>query len=177
MRLDRFRRAVSGAALVGASLLVLGAQPGCASTPKLLGVQRAELAMPTFQGLGFNVYLQVHNENSFDVAIRALRVTVSLQDKYTLQPIQITPNQWLPAKQTSLVQIPLVIPWLMIPGVLAETLGNDSVSFHVTGSADVSATQAFNIQKDNYAVDETGTVPRSQLLGAARSSIPGFAGQ
>ena len=37
------------------------------------------------------------------------------------------------------------------------------IAFRVIGTADVTATRTFKIEKDNYSVDETGTFSRQQL--------------
>ena len=121
-----------------------------------------------------NVILQVKNDNSYDVQIRSVNVQAVLQGKYSIGPLAYSPNVWLPADQTTLVTVPLVIPWALIPPLISETLGSDTVSYKVHGTADVTATRLLAVQRNDYPVDEDGTMPRQMLVAAASRGMMPF---
>ena len=91
--------------------------------------------------------------------------------RYQLPPIVIHPDQWLPAGQATQVHIPTTLPWLMIPGILAETMFAPQVVYSVHGSANVTATRTFGIEEDNYPLDLTGTMPRNILVNLSSGQV------
>jgi LEA14-like dessication related protein len=124
-------------------------------------------------GIGLDVTVRVYNPNSFDVRVREVRVATTLADRIQMPWMKLQPNQWLPAKQTVAVVVPTVIPWPLVPQLLAASMGTEDISYHVVGEADVAATRAFGIHVNHEKVDERGKVPRSMILSAARTMIPG----
>jgi hypothetical protein len=158
-------------AVVGLWLWMITAAPGCVTKP-LVTVHHAEVRGLSPGGLGMLVFLEVRNENSYDVQIRNVHVDVAFGRGYGLGPIDYAPNQWLPAKQTTLVPVPLAIPWALVPVLVGETVGTYAIPYHVKGSADVTATQWGKFERDNYPVDENGSVPRQMVVDAARNAIP-----
>lgn len=154
--------------LGGVSVLVL---PGCVSKPKM-ELHHAEVQTAGPMGIGMNVYLRVNNDNSFDVQVRNVRVQTTLQGRWTLPPVAYSPNQWLPADGTTVVQAPVIIPWPLVAPLLAETAMSPSISYRVRGEADVTAIRSIGIRSDNYPVDETGSIPRIAVVQAARTTMP-----
>ena len=152
----------------GVSVLVL---PGCVSKPKMQ-LHHAEVQNAGPMGIGMNVFLRVNNENSFDVQVRNVRVQTTLQGRWTLPGVAYSPNQWLPADGTTIVQAPVIIPWTMVGPLLAETAMSTSIAYRVLGEADVTAIRSMGIRSDNYPVDETGSIPRVAVLQAARTTMP-----
>lgn len=129
-------------------------------------VSGVQLGFPPQVGVVITMVIDVHNPNSYDVAIRAMRGTSLLAEKYTLPIDYKAPTAdglWLAANQTTTVRIPLTVPIDLALHLLRESYSSPTVSFHVTGSADVTATRTFQIEKDNYSIDETGTFSRDQL--------------
>ena len=118
------------------------------------------------------VVLEVRNDNSYDVQIRNVHANVAFGRGYGLGPIDYSPNQWLPAKQATLVPVPVAIPWGLVPVLIAETAGSFAIPYHVKGSADVTATQWGKFERNDYPVDENGAVPRQMVVDAARNAIP-----
>jgi hypothetical protein len=163
---NRLRR---WAALAPVLLALLGT--GCVNEPRMT-VHHAEVQGASMAGLGILVVLQVRNDNSYDVQLRSLRATVTFGGRYPLYPVDISPNQWLPAGRTTMVAVPVVIPWTLVPALAAETVGSPVILYHVKGQADVTATRAFGIERDNYPVDQSGSIPRHIMVGAARSVVP-----
>ncbi len=153
-------------------LAALAAGPACVQTP-VVTVHHAEVGAISTFGLGVTVFLQVRNDNAYDVQIRSVHCNVTFGRGYVLGPIDFAPPQgWLPAGQTTLVAVPVSIPWTLVPALASETAGSYAVPYHVTGVANVTATRTFGIERDNYPVDEGGTIPRQTLLDVARRSIP-----
>jgi hypothetical protein len=156
---------------LGPLLLALSAAPACVTTPKVT-VHHAELRGVSAWGLQMMILLQVRNDNSYDVQIRNVNCNVVFGHGMNLGPIAFQPNQWLPSNQTTFVQVPVTIPWTAIPALVAETQGSYAIPYQVRGMADVTATRAFGIERDNYPIDEVGSIPRQTLVDAARNSIP-----
>lgn len=153
--------------------LALGAA-GCASKPtmklKYATVSGVRLGFPPTVSVVMTMTVDVHNPNSYDVAIRGVRGTVVLQDRYTM-PIDFRPGGegvWLPSDATTPVQVPVNIPVDLGMQLLRETYTSPSIGFRIIGAADVTATRTFKIEKDNYSIDERGSVTRRELEQAIR---------
>jgi hypothetical protein len=145
--------------------------PGCVSKPTM-ELHHAEVRTASPAGIGMDVYLKVHNDNSFDVQVRNVRVQTTMQGRWTLPGVAYSPNQWLPAGKTTIVAAPVLIPWPMVAPLLAETAASPTIEYRVRGNADVTAIRSVGIKSDNYPVDETGTIPRIAVLQAARTTMP-----
>lgn len=157
-------------AALGPILLALAAAPACVKQPAVT-VHHAELRGISTWGLNVMILLQVRNDNSYDVQIRNVNVNVTFGRGMVL-PVNFQPNQWLQANRTTFVQVPVTIPWTALPALVAETAGSYAIPYQVKGLADVTATRAFGIERDNYPVDEGGSIPRQLVVDAARSAIP-----
>src|SRR4051812_19651361 len=140
-------------AMLAPILAVLAAGPGCVTQPAV-SVHHAELRGLSAFGLSTVIMLQVRNDNAYDVQIRNVNVNVTFGHGYPLGPINFQPNQWLQANRSTLVAVPVSIPWTILPGLVAETVGSYNIPYHVRGYADVTATRTFAIDRDNYKVDE-----------------------
>lgn len=142
---------------------------GCASKPTMTlnhaEISGMSLGFPPQVGVVLTVVLDVNNTNSYDVAVRAMRGTAVMADKYTL-PIDYRPGGegvWLAANATTTIRVPVTVPIDLALQLLRESYTTPTVSFRVIGTADVTATRTFKIEKDNYSVDERGTFTRQQL--------------
>lgn len=149
----------------------LAAAPGCVHKPTL-ELHSAQINGIGLVGVGMNVKVRVNNTNNFDVQVRDVNVTVTVAERYTLPPIQYSPNIWLGSDQTTVVDVPVVIPWNLVPALLSQTFGKEKLAYHVKGTADVTATRLLNVQRNNYPIDEDGEVPRAALVAAARLKLP-----
>jgi hypothetical protein len=116
----------------------------------------------------------VYNPNSYDVAVRAMRGQVVFAEKYPLAIDFRAPGDgvWLPADQTTPMRVPISVPVQLAAQLLQEATTNPTITFHMTGRADVTATRTFKIEKDDYEVDETGVVTRDQMAMAVGSIFP-----
>jgi LEA14-like dessication related protein len=152
--------------LLAAAVIAPMLLAGCVSKPAVT-LHDASLRSASFRGIGLDVFLKVENDNSYDIQIRNVRAEVTIHGRYRLAPIDIQPNQWLPAEQATIVRVPVVIPWQMVPPIVQETLGSTTISYRVQGSADVTAVRMLGIERDNYPLDEQGSVRRQDLINAA----------
>lgn len=157
----------SSAALLACAL---GPLAGCVSKP-VISLHHAEVRDASLGGIGLEVVLKVDNPNTYDVEVRSVHAQVTIAGKYALEPIDVTPNQWLGSNSTTLVRVPLSIPWTMLPVLVTETLGSSEVKYHVTGTADVTAVRALKIEKNDYPIDEDGTLPRQVFVSASPGGI------
>lgn len=145
--------------------------PGCVRKPSMeLHDARVQTASPA--GVHMDIHLLVRNKNRFDIQVRNVRVDATLAGRHRLPPIQYSPNVWLRAKSKQIVRVPMIIPWFMVPTLLAETARSPTIPYRVRGVADVTGTSTFKVKRDSYPVDEKGKIPRNALLMAARSVNP-----
>ncbi|MDB4933842.1 MAG: hypothetical protein JWP87_814 [Labilithrix sp.] len=149
---------------------------GCASKPTMklnhAEISGVHLGFPPTVGVVMTMVLDVYNPNSYDVAVRAMRGTATLAGRYTL-PIDWRPGgegAWMAANTMTSVRVPVTVPVDLALQLLRESYTTPTVSFRVVGTADVTATRTFKIEKDNYSVDEVGTFSRQQL----EMAIPHF---
>jgi hypothetical protein len=149
---------------------------GCASKPTMklnhAEISGVQIAFPPSVGVVMTIVLDVYNPNSYDVAVRAMRGTATMMNRYTL-PVDFRPGGegvWMAANATTSMRVPVTVPVDLALTLLRESYTSPTVPFHVVGAADVTATRTFKIEKDNYAVDEVGSFSRDQLAMA----IPHF---
>jgi hypothetical protein len=154
--------------LLGSGLVLV---TGCVSKPTMQ-LHHAEIRSAGPAGIGMQVFLRVNNDNSFDVEVRNVRVQTTMAGRWTLPPMSYSPNQWLPADGTTIVQAPVIIPWGLVPPLLAETVASPVIKYRVRGEADVTAIRSIGIRSNNYPVDEEGEIPRIAVLQAARPMFP-----
>lgn len=140
----------------------------CASKPTMkvhhAEVQGVRFGFPPSLAIQMTVVLDVYNPNSYDVAVRAVRGTVTLQDRYVL-PVDFRPGGegvWLAAKQTTQVRVPTAVPIDLALRTTREALGG-TVPYRVVGKADVTATRSLKIEADDYSVDEKGEIQRQVI--------------
>ncbi len=128
-------------------------------------INGVRFGFPPQIGVVMTVVLDVTNTNSYDVAVRAVRGTSVIAGRYTL-PIDYRPGGdgvWLTANATTTLRVPVTIPLDLALQLLRESFAAPAVSFRVIGTADVTATRTFRVEKDNYSVDEQGSFSRQQL--------------
>lgn len=154
-------------AVVSSMLVALGVA-GCASKPTMklhhAEVSGVQLGFPPQLMVQMTVVLDVHNPNSYDVAVRAMRGTVTFHDRYTM-PVDFHPGGegvWLPSKQTTQVRVPTSVPVDLALRISREAAVG-TVPFRVVGKADVTATRSLKIESDDYSVDEKGEITRQQI--------------
>ncbi len=152
-------------------LAALAAAPGCVTQPTVT-IHHAEVRGVSTFGVGVAIVLQIRNDNAYDVQLRNVHCNVTFGRGYNLGPIDFAPNQWLPSHQTTLVAVPVSIPWTVVPALATETMGSYAIPYQVVGVADVTATRAFGIERNNYPIDQAGSLPRQMVLDSARSFLP-----
>ncbi|MEZ4440456.1 MAG: hypothetical protein R3B72_15270 [Polyangiaceae bacterium] len=113
------------------------------------------------------VVMKVNNKNFFDVQVRNVRANVVVAEKVRLPMIAYNPDVWLGAKQTTLVPVPVTLPWALVGPLLAATIESDTVDYHVEGVADVTAVRMLGIRRNDEPFDDEAEVSRAQLVAAA----------
>ncbi len=165
-------RFTSGRVLLLVVLLTLTGLTGCVREPTI-GIHSGGIRGLGPQGVTLNLGLAVRNDNSFDVMVRNFTTDVTLAGRHRLPTLTYSPNVWLPSDKTTIVQIPVVIPWNMVAPILATTATRRDISYVAVGHADVTATRALEIDVNEYALSEEGSFSRLELLQAAtrRASV------
>jgi hypothetical protein len=151
------------AALAGAS--------GCVQRP-VISVHHAEVHGLSTYGVSVVIFLQIKNENTYDVQVRHVNCNVTMGRGAVLGPIDYAPNLWLPANRVTLLAVPVSIPWTLLPSLTMETMGSYAIPYQVRGYADVTATRVFGIERDNYPLEQSGFIPRQMVVDAARQIMP-----
>ena len=139
---------------------------------EISGVQLA--TMPPSLGIVMTVVIDVYNPNSYDVAVRGVRGQTVIGGQYPLPVAYQAPppdGLWLPAGQTTAVRVPITMPIQLALALVQQGLTAPTIDYRFTGVADVTATHTFQLEKDNYAVDETGTITRAEMLAVIPNSI------
>jgi hypothetical protein len=160
-------------------LLLGGASTACVHKPEMhldhaeiSGVQLATL--PPSLGIVMTVVINVYNPNSYDVAIRGVRGQTVIGGQPPVPvAFQAPPPDglWLPARQTTAVRVPITVPIQLAVALAQLGLTAPTIPYRFTGVADVTATHTFQLERDNYAVDETGTITRAEMLAVIPSTI------
>lgn len=155
---------------------------GCVHKPEMhldhaeiSGVQLATMPPPLPPSIVvvMTVVIRVYNPNGYDVAVRAVRGQTVLGGEYALPVMFQAPPDgvWLPAGQTTQVRVPIQVPVQTAIGLLQRGVAAPTIEYRFTGTADVTATHTFQLEKDNYSVDETGTITRGDMLAVIPNSI------
>lgn len=152
--------------MLAASAFALAAVTGCAP---VVSLHHTEVKGISGSGLNVVAVLEVENENSFDVQIRRVRADVTLAGRYQLDPVDIQPNKWISANRKVKVAVPITIPWTEVPGVLASSGSSSSVTYHVQGTADVTAGRSAHVRVSRYPIDQDGSIPRRHFM---RGGVP-----
>jgi hypothetical protein len=160
------RRVYSSLAPLAILLLAMLFAVGCVREPSM-DLHGARLQQVDGQGLAIELTMSVRNNNSFDVQLRNVRVDVTIAKNFRLPHVMVSPNQWLPSGETTLVRVPVAVPWEMVMPMLQASLASPTIPYRAVGVADVSATRTLEIDVDDYAIDRDGTVSRDELLAAA----------
>lgn len=150
------------AALAACAVFAL-AESGCVQTPTVR-LHDAGFRGASLGGAMLDIVIEIYNPNSYDIKLRDLTAETTFANRYVLPPIVIHPDLWLPSGRRTLVRVPAMLPWLMIPGILAETIFSPMVTYTVRGTANVTATRTFGIEEDNYPIELRGTMPRNIIV-------------
>jgi len=156
----------------------LGSPLGCVSKPTM-HLNHAEIsganlaAYPPALAVVLTVVIDVYNPNSYDIAVRAMRGQVTMAEQFTV-PIEFRPSGqgvWLGASTTTSLRVPVTIPIPMGLAVLRTSVAQELIPYRVVGRADVTASRTFQVERDDYSVDERGTVSRGQIAAVIPNSL------
>jgi hypothetical protein len=156
--------------------LALTGGAGCVEQPTM-HLNHAEiggLQLGTFPpSLILTVVIDVYNPNSYDVAVRAVRGQTVLADQYPLPVFfQGPPNGiWMPAGKTTPVRVPLTLPLPIAVALIQQSFASPTIPYRFMGTADVTGTRTFQVEKNNYSVDERGVITRADMLSVVPASL------
>jgi hypothetical protein len=78
---------------------------------------------------------------------------------------------WLASERTTSVRVPITIPLDLGLLLLRDSSTAEFIPYRLTGRADVTASNTFRVEKDDYAVDEQGTISRQQIAAIIPNSL------
>ena len=157
--------------------IVLGvSSTGCVSKP-VVELHSASIYGAGPLGVAMIMVMKVNNKNVFDVQVRNVRANIVIAERFRMPTVVYNPNQWLAAGRSTLVQMPVTVPWAMIGPLLATTVGSATIGYRVTGLVDVTAVRMLGIRSNDEQIDEEGSVSRMELVIAAGRGMGGPAMQ
>src|SRR4051812_23683392 len=102
--------------LLAAGAVALALASGCVTKP-VVTLHHAEVRAASLEGLALDVVLKIDNPNPYDVEVRSVHAEVTIAGRYALAPIDVQPKQWLGSNSTTMVSVPVAVPWSMIPAL------------------------------------------------------------
>ncbi len=148
---------------------------GCVTKPtmKLNHAEISGVVLAPTPAVQMTVVMDVYNPNSYDVAVRAVRGQTILAGKYPLDVQFKAPEGglWMNAGATTQLRVPVLVPVTIGFQILGESVSQATIAFRFVGKADVTGTRTFEIEKDDYSVDETGTLTREQIAAILPNSL------
>lgn len=161
-------------------IFILSFAVGCAKKPTMTlryaEVRGVQIGFPPSLGVELTTVIDVYNPNGYDVAIRAVRGTVTFADRYTL-PVDFRAQGegvWLTADATTQIRVPVSVPVDLALRLVRDAYATPMVPFHIVGRADVTATRSFKIEKDDYSFDERGVLQRQHIEASLQQTAWGF---
>lgn len=150
--------------------LTLAASAGCVEPkhPKLHITQASFTGVdlqirPLSVRLHLDLQVAAENPNRFDIQVRNVRGQATIAGKHQI-PVQLQPDTWLTAKETTTFSVPIAVPAEMLPSLAAEALLSSCVSYKFEGEVDLVATSTFKLERDSYPLSKDGCIEREKLL-------------
>jgi len=146
---------------------------GCHPQPPKMDLYGARVQGINPMGVGMVMTLKVKNEYPIDIQIRNVSANVVIGESFRMPTIRTSPNVWLRANSTTLVDVPMTVAWATVMPLLTKTIGSATIDYRAKGYADVTATSTFQIDRNDYKFDQDGSVSRVALVQAAiRGGFP-----
>ena len=145
---------------------------GCASKPTMhlnhAEISGVSLGLPPQLNVVLTCVVDVYNPNGYDVAIRAMRGTTVIGGRYTIPVDFRAPGDgvWLTANQTTQVRVPITVPVPTAIAIVRDAYFGPAIDYQLSGKADVTATRTFQLEKDDYSVNDHGTITRDQIAAS-----------
>jgi len=156
--------------------LVAATNVACVTKPTM-HLNHAEISgvqMGVQPTMVMTVVVDVYNPNGYDVAVRAMRGQVWMADRYPVALDYRAPVDqpfWMPAGKTTSMRVPLYVPLSLAIQLVQEAFASPTIAYRVIARADVTGSRTFQVEKDDYAVDERGTMTREQMAAIIPNSI------
>lgn len=148
---------------------------GCVSKPtmKLNHAEITGVVLGNPPAVQMTIVMDVYNPNSYDVAVRAVRGQTIMAGKYPIDVDFKAPEGglWMNSDKTTQLRVPVLVPITLGFQLIQEAVAAPTIAYRFVGKADVTGTRTFEIEKDDYAVDEYGTITREQMAAILPNSL------
>ncbi len=146
---------------------------GCSKPkPPTITPRKAKVTSVTPTGLGLELTYEAYNPNGFELSVNSVTATATLNGTLKLPPATVQDRVTLPAKQRTLVNSKVTIPWTHLQQVLGMAANRPKIPYRVVGRANVGG-ESLNVDVP-FTID--GEVTQAQLLGAGINSLKGIPG-
>lgn len=151
-----------------AALCALLTVAACSPEPPRLTPQSSEVTGVSSQGMNLRVHLNANNPNRVDLTVQSIDVRVTLAARDLGRSV-VNDRTRLPAGRDVPLAIDVSAAWGDLPGLLLVTALNENVPYVLDGTARVGG-ERVQLQVPFHL---ESTVPRSVLMSAAGSLVPG----
>jgi LEA14-like dessication related protein len=139
--------------------------------PPTITPQSAQVVGASSAGLSLRLALSAHNPNRIPLTARWVRAHVVLGGR-DLGTTQVATPLTLPARGDAVVSTDVIVGWMDLPALIAQTAFTPAVPLHVDGTVGVGLRGA-NVTVP-FQLDTT--MPQQVLVNAASNSLPAFPG-
>jgi LEA14-like dessication related protein len=123
-------------------------------------------------GIALSAKLEADNPNSFEVSIKSLTATITLDGKYNVGTVTIPNAITLPAKKKKTFEVPISMPWGNVAEIAPLALQIRDVPYEVKGTVKGGA-DGLDLE---VPFTVTGVVTHQQIQQAVGSAIPKLPG-
>ena len=138
---------------------------------EISGVQMS--TFPPGISVAMTVVVDVFNPNGYDVAIRAMRGQAILAERYSVPVDFRAPGDglWLASDRTTPIRVTVLVPVETALAIVNESMQTPIIQYRLSGRADVTASRTFAVEKDDYSLDERGTISRDQIMAVIPNTL------
>jgi len=144
------------------SLALVTGLVACASSAQIPTVtpRSTQITGVVSGGLSMRMDMQIHNPNSYNLDVYAVRARVRAQG-HDLGNVESATRVQLVAGQWTSFASEVVVPWGDLPSLAATAILSPSVPYHVDGTVLVRGPAGYTVR---VPFDMDGQIPRGMLL-------------
>ena len=158
------------AALAFSALSLVSVTACSKPEPPQLVPKEVRVAAVSPMGLDVVVKVEATNPNSIALSAQSFTGKAKLDGKYDLAMVTVNKPFSLPAKQATLLEVPMTLPWSDLSALSALAQTTKPIPYVVDGTVTVGG-ESLNVSLP-YSV--SGTIAREQIIAAAMKGIPSF---
>ena len=154
--------------------VALAPTAGCSAKPEppRLTPESAKVTSVSPGGLGLDLTLDAFNPNPVALSARSVKARVTLDGKIDLGEVTAPSGIELPAKKSTKVKVPLLVPWQNLAAILGLAASQRDVPYRLQGKLEIGGDSVrFEVP---FTLD--GTVTHAQLVQITVGAIPGLPG-